>query len=149
RFDLANVKKTSNLKQQTMRGFLWMLSGSGIQSIMQFIVLIVLARILDPKSFGIANAALVVVSFTVILSTLGLGPALVQKKNINKKHIATSYTSSLFLAVFFGLLIFISSSNIAVFFNIIELDIVLKAMSIVFLLQGVSIVSESLIQRNL
>src|SRR5690625_2286998 len=103
-----------SLKAQTIKGFVWMFSGSGVQTVMQFIVLIALARLLDPESFGVASAALVVISFTVIMSTLGLGPALVQKKEINNIHIGTSYVVSFFLALFFGLLIFFCSPLIAI-----------------------------------
>jgi len=145
----VKVNKGSNLKKQTIDGFIWMLSGSGIQSIMQFLVLIVLARLLDPESFGVVSVALVVISFTVILSTLGFGPALVQKKEITNAHIGTSYIISFILAVFFGIIVFLISPFIADFFHAKELALILKVMTIVFVLQGMSIVSESLIQREM
>lgn len=142
-------KTDINLKRQAMKGFLWMFSGSGIQSIMQFVVLIVLARLLDPETFGIVGAALVVISFAKIFATIGLGPALVQKKDINDKHIGTSFLFSLFLAICLGITVFIGSPLIASFFHIAYLSVVLKAMSVVFLLEGVAEVSQSLIQRDL
>src|SRR5690625_1477893 len=98
-----------------------MLSGSGIQSVLQFIVLIVLSRLLDPESFGITSAALVIISFTIILSTLGVGPALVQKEEITEKHIGTGYTTSTVLSMLFVTIIFLGSEQIAVFLNIAEL----------------------------
>lgn len=138
-----------SLKRQTFNGFFWMLSGSGLQSVLQFVVLIVLSRLLDPESFGIASAALVIISFTIILSTLGFGPALVQREEVSMKHIGTAYTSSTTLALIFGILIYISSDVIAVFFNMDDLRLIMKVMSIALLMQGIAIVSESLIQRNL
>lgn len=141
--------KELNLKKNTINGFLWMLSGSGIQSIMQFVVLIVLARLLDPESFGIVSSALVVISFTVILSTLGFGPALVQKKVINNRQIGTSYTVSIVMAVFFGIIIYIIAPLISNFFHSVELILILRIMVVIFLFQGLSIVSESLIQREM
>lgn len=126
-----------------------MLSGSGIQSVLQFVVLIVLSRLLDPASFGIASAALVIISFTIILSTLGVGPALVQKDKITMKHIGTAYTSSTILALFFGGIVFASSGLIANFFDMPALNTIMKVMSIALLFQGVALASESLIQREL
>lgn len=141
--------KSASLKKNTFNGFLWMFTGSGIQLIMQFGVLMILSRILDPETFGIISAALVVISFTVVLSTLGFGPALVQKNTINNKHIGTSYTISIILALFFAALIFLVAPFIASFFQANELTVILRVMSIVFVFQAISTVSESLIQREM
>lgn len=126
-----------------------MLTGSGAQAIMQFLVLIVLARLLDPESFGIVNAALVVISLTIIFSTLGVGPALIQKDKISEEHIKTAFTTSIALGVIFALLIYIFAPTISLFFHTEKLIPVLRTLTIVFLLQGLAIVAESLIQRDL
>lgn len=138
-----------NLKEQALKGFLWMFTGSGIQSVMQFIVLIVLARLLDPRIFGVVSTGLVIISFAKILSTLGLGPALVQKRNIESKHIGTAYFSSLVLALFFSAIVYFSSEIIAEFFSMKELTAIMKVLTIILIFQGIAIVSESLIQRDL
>lgn len=141
--------KVGSLKKNTLRGFAWLISGAGIQSVLQFIVLIVFARLLEPKAFGVIGAALVVISFLKILSTIGLGPALVQKKDIKEEHVYTSFTFALFLGLCLSSIVFITSPYIAVFFHMEELSVVLKLMSVVFILDGLSRISESLIQRRL
>src|SRR5699024_1458277 len=146
---IMNSETNNSLKNRAMKGFLWMFSGSGIQSIMQFVVLIVLARLLDPETFGIASAALVVISFVKIFATIGLGPALVQKGEINDAHIGTSFVFSLFLSACLSTIVFISSPFIANYFHMEELNTVLKAMSVLFILEGITQVSQSLIQREL
>lgn len=143
------MKETNNLTQKTVRGMLWMLSGAGAQAIFQFIVLIALARLLDPESFGIVNAATVIISITMIFSTLGVGPALIQKENITQKHIGTAFTSTLILGVIFGVLLFIFSGKISYFFHSEKLIPILQVFSIVFVMQGASAVAESLLKRDL
>src|SRR5699024_12164099 len=93
-----------------------MLTGSGVQSVMQFIVLIVVSRLLDPEAFGIASAALIVITFTVVFSTLGFGPSLIQKKYIHQKHISTAFTTAIIFAIIFSIIIFYNSVNDFVFF---------------------------------
>jgi len=136
------------LRKQLVSGFFWMLTGSGVQSVMQFIVLIVLSRLLDPEAFGIASAALIVITFTVVFSTLGFGPSLIQKKYIHQKHISTAFTTAIIFAIIFSIIIFASSSIVSVFFQMPELSTILKVMSVVFIIEGLTKVSESLIQRN-
>ncbi|GGK05806.1 lipopolysaccharide biosynthesis protein [Lentibacillus kapialis] len=145
------MRKADNegLKTKTMHGFLWMLSGSGIQSVMQFFVLISLARLLDAETFGIIGAAFVVISFSKILATIGLGPALVQKKTISKEHVDTSFTFSIVLSVCLSIMLFVFSSTIADSFQIDRLQPVLQVMSAMLIFEGVAKVSESLIQREL
>src|SRR5699024_7477363 len=134
---------------QAIKGFLWMFTGTGIQSIMQFIVLIVLARLLDAEAFGVISAAFVVIGLGRILARIGIGPALVQKKDLKSIHIDTGFTFSIFLSLCLGAVMYFSSGLIASFFDISQLHRVLELLSLMLVLDGVTKVSESLIQRDL
>lgn len=126
-----------------------MFSGKGSQAILQFVVMIVLARLLSPSDFGIVNAATVVITFTTVFSMIGVGPALIQRPKLNESHIRTGFTLTIFLSIFFAALLYFGSSIIAVFFNMGKLKIVLQVMSLIFLIKGFSTVAESLVQRKL
>lgn len=139
----------NNLKNKTINGLLWMFSGSVVQAILQVIVLMVLSRLIAPEDFGVINAALIVISFSTVFSMLGVGPAIIQKKELNTNHIRTAYTVSVVLGLVFFVLCFLTAPIIASFFKIDELSIVLKFLSIIFILNGLSIISEALISRNL
>ncbi|WP_147803626.1 lipopolysaccharide biosynthesis protein [Alkalicoccus halolimnae] len=143
------INNRGSLRKQTMNGLIWMMSGSGIQSILQFVVLIVLARLLDPESFGVISAALVIITFVLILSSLGFGPALVQKKEISDKEIGTSYTVSLVLSLLFGAGVYFTAPYTAAFFDMNELIPVLQVLAFSLLFNSVGVVAESLIQREL
>lgn len=141
--------KDSSFTEKTFIGMFWMFSGKGLQAVLQFIVTVVLARLLLPSDFGVVNVALVIISFTTIFSMVGVGPALIQRPTINEKHIQTGFTLTILLSISFTLLLFITSTKISSFFNMPELEKILKAMSIIFILKGLSTVSESLMQRKL
>lgn len=143
------MEKDSTLTEKTFKGLFWMFSGKGSQAIMQFIVTIVLARLLMPSDFGIVSAAMVVITFTTAFSMVGVGPALIQRPNLNQSHIRTGFTITIILSIIFAILLYISSPLIANFFNMEKLTTVLQVMSVIFLLKGISIVSESLLQRKL
>ncbi|MDX8289014.1 lipopolysaccharide biosynthesis protein [Metabacillus indicus] len=144
------MKETKNtLSEKTFSGFLWMFSGSGIQGISQFLVLIILARLIEPSEFGIVSAAMVVIGFSIIFSSLGVGPALVQRPILNDNHINSAFILSLLTGSFFTLSIFLMSYPISRFFNIEELDQVLKILSFTFLIQGIYTTALSLLERDL
>ena len=50
-----------NLKEKTLKGFIWLLFGSGIQVTVQIAVLAILARIISKEDFAIAQSGLIVI----------------------------------------------------------------------------------------
>ncbi|MFL0352889.1 lipopolysaccharide biosynthesis protein [Xanthomarina sp. GH4-25] len=140
---------SKNLKNKTFTGFLWLLAGSSSQTILQVLVLSVLARLVVPEEFGVISIATIFHGFSKIFSQLGMGAAIVQKKVITKKHIRTAYTTSLFIGVFFCILTLLFSNNVAAYFEMPELSRVLKFISIIFIIDSFISVSQSLLQRNL
>ncbi|MCT8139014.1 lipopolysaccharide biosynthesis protein [Anaerobacillus sp. CMMVII] len=126
-----------------------MFSGAGVQAILQIIVLIILARLLTPEDFGLVAAALIVVNFSDIFSKLGIGPAIVQRPILEERHIRTGFTISLLFGTCLIGIIFLLAPFIAGFFRIEELTSVLYIISLVFPLKGLSMVAESLLQREL
>ena len=47
----------------------------------------VLARLFTPEEFGVVNIATVVIAFFAIFSDLGIGPAVIQHKNLDKRDL--------------------------------------------------------------
>src|SRR5690625_3252144 len=79
----------------------------------------------------------------------GVCHELFQRTQIEQSQIRTGFTITIILSVIFTTLLYFGSPLIANFFKMKKLKVVLQVMSIIFLLKGVSIVSESIIQRNL
>src|SRR5690625_5254461 len=98
------MNNKQSLTSSTLSGLFWMLSGKGVQAILQFVVLVVLSRLLTPSDFGIINAAIVVISLTTVFSMVGVGPVIIQRPNLTNNHIRTGFTITLILSVIFTLL---------------------------------------------
>ena len=76
--------RPKSLTSHSITGFFWSLSSVGGQAILQIIVLMVLARQLTPEDFGIVGVAVLVLSFSMALSEIGLGPALIQRSELSE-----------------------------------------------------------------
>lgn len=138
-----------NITYRTLSGLFWMFTGTGAHAVLEALVLIILARLLTPSDFGLVGAALVVVGFSLIFSQLGIGPAIVQRPKLEQRHLCTGFMiSMLFGAVLTGIILF-AAPVISGFFRMDGLTPVMRVMSFVFLLQGLSVVAESLLQRDL
>lgn len=143
------LKKENNLTNRTIDGFIWSLAGTGTQAILSIAILTVLARLLTPDDFGVVGAALVVVGFSQIFCQMGVGPAIVQRKDINHKHLYVGFTLSFLLGCFFGGVIALISKWISLFFHMPDLNSVIKVLALMFPVTGLSVVSEAMLQREM
>jgi O-antigen/teichoic acid export membrane protein len=69
------------LVRKTVGGLFWVSSSVVIVKIINFINTVILARLLEPSYFGLITAALVIVNFFEIFQDLGIGTALIYKKD--------------------------------------------------------------------
>ena len=137
------------LTRTTLSGLFWMFMGTGAQALLQIVVVAVLARLLNPEDFGVVSAALIIVGFSSIFSQLGVGPAVVQRPQLEDRHVKTGFTLSLIFGLLMTGAVWLFAPTAARFFHIEELPHVIRVLSFVFTLQGVSMIAEALVQREL
>lgn len=141
--------KQSNLGQKSLIALAWSVSGAGAQAILRFIVLILIARLMGPEQFGVVSIALIVISLAQLFSTMGVGPAIVQKKYLSNEIVSNGFFLSNMLGIFCMLCLFLFSDHIALFFDMPKLNEILKVLSLIFPISALATVSESLLQREL
>ena len=138
-----------SLKQRTLRGLVWTgLEGAG-RTLIQFGVLALLARLLSPEQFGVANAALVVVGISAVFSELGVGPAVVQRADLKDFHTNGAFVISCAFGVFVGLALWLLSGPLAILLKMPEVAEPLRVLAWVFPVTGAVVVSQSLLQREM
>ena len=75
------MNRSGKLKSKTLNGLVWaFFDAVGLQGI-QFIVVLVLARILSPSEFGIIAMLTIFTSIAYSLIDSGFSTAIIQKKN--------------------------------------------------------------------
>ena len=144
---MNNEIKKKNLKQTAVNGFSWMFVGTVGQNLLQFATLIILARLITPSEFGVVTIAMLIIGFLKIFSELGVGPAIVQKKELSNEHIKTANTLALLLGILLSICLYFSASIIASFFNMEKLEYVIVVLSFMLPISGLSVVGQSLLQR--
>lgn len=143
------MSKKESLTNKTINGFIWSGTGSIITAVLQIVVLAVLARLIDVESFGVVQAALIVVGFARLASQMGVGPAIVQKKELTDNHIRVAFTMTMILGIILGTTVFLLSNTLASFFKIEELSRVLKFIAFLFVIESFVVISYSLMQREM
>ncbi|KMQ74613.1 lipopolysaccharide biosynthesis protein [Marinobacter subterrani] len=110
---------------------------------------ITLARLLTPDDFGLITMVAVFTGFAGLLADVGLGSALIQKKDVTELDYSTVFWTNLGLGLFFTGLIFISSDWIAAFYQREELSLIAKILSLQFVLDAIRLVPGNRLAREL
>ena len=117
--------------------------------LVQFIVAIVLARILSPEDYGTVELVMVFITILNVFVDSGLGTALVQKKNADNIDFSTVfYTNIVFCLVLYAIL-FITSPFIARFYSNETLTVVIRVLGITILISGVKNIQYSYVSKTL
>lgn len=138
-----------NLVKKTLHGFGWVSLFSLTTKGVRFLTTLLLARLLDPEDFGLVAIGLLVVNTIAIFRDLGLGSALIYKKDNIEKAANTAFT----LLPLVGLLLFgvtfLLSPYAAGFFNNAESEPVIKFLSISLLLISLGLTPSNLLDKEL
>jgi O-antigen/teichoic acid export membrane protein len=132
-----------------MSGFTWMYMSAVLQGGLKLCVLVVLARLLEPRDFGIVGIALIFTSAAERVGQVGVGPALVQKQHLSPDEMRTGLVLSLLSGVLIAGSLWIIAPYVALFFSAPEVDPILKALAFGFVIDGFGVLPDSLLQRRL
>ncbi len=137
------------LKRKTTLGFIWVSVSFFLAQSLNFISLIILARLLFPEDFGTYALVTIIIFFITTLSEFGLGAALIQRKDIDEETINTAFTIITILGLSFAGLLLIFSPLIASFFNEPIIVTPLRVMTIAIILISLGVIPTNLLERNL
>jgi O-antigen/teichoic acid export membrane protein len=79
----SSTSKTNTLREKTIRGSLWILSGYGASQAIRLISNLILTRLLFPKEFGVMSLVLVFMQGLQMFSDIGIGPSIIQNSRGN------------------------------------------------------------------
>jgi O-antigen/teichoic acid export membrane protein len=137
------------LTNRALGGMLWTFSGTGVQAAVQLLVLMALGRLLTPAEFGVMGAATVIIALSQIVSQIGVGPAIVQRRELLPTHVRVAFTISGGLGFVLGAVVWLAAPAIAGFYRVPAVEPVLRGLAILFPIDGLNTVGQSLLTRQL
>lgn len=140
---------TRGLAVRSVAGLFWTSLSMGALALAETVAFLVLARLLAPEAFGLYAAALVVVKFSAILSTLGVAPAVVQRPLLEERHLRAGFTISVMLSLVVAAAMWLAAPSIAAAMRLPDLAPVVRAASVVCLCQGAASIARASAQRAL
>ena len=114
------------LKRKTINGVAWSAVERFSVRGVQFVLGLVLARLLTPSDYGLIAMLTVFMSLSYVFIDGGFANALIQSKNRTEEDYSTVFYINLSLSVFFYFLLFFSAPYIARFYNQPELELIAR-----------------------
>ncbi len=147
---MSNYKENSqNLKQKTLRGVFWIIAEKGGTQATQFFTILILARLLLPESFGLISLANIFIHFVQTLVDSGFSDAIVQRENLDKRHLDTAFWTNLGVGLFLTAIGFLSASSVATFFDEPVLASIIPWLSLNVLINSFASTQGAFLRRKL
>ncbi len=138
-----------SLKQRTVSGFKWQLANKVLQKVISVITFAILARILEPSTFGLFALAFIAIDGFQVLKSFGLDSALVQRKEGVEEAAHTAF----FIIQTSGIIMFFISFLIAPlaarFFHNAAVESVIRALGFVFIFNCFARVPSALLMKQM
>lgn len=125
------------------------MTSQGVQFALRIAGTAVLARLLTPADYGLISMVTVVVNFAQMFKDAGLSMATVQKEHITHEQISTLFWLNVLISGCLGLCVLLGSPVVSLFYGKPELTPVTAALSISFIISGLTIQHQALLRRHM
>ena len=127
----------------------WNYLSFGVSKALNLVTVSILAHLLTPGLFGVVALATLAIDYISILNDLGLGAALVQRRENIDEASNIAFTFNLLIGIFLTILIVLISPDVAVFFHAPTLTTILRWLGLGFTVNALGSVHKARLQRDL
>jgi O-antigen/teichoic acid export membrane protein len=138
-----------DLKEKTIRGGVARLSAQGANFCLRLGSLMILARLLGPKDFGLVGMVTAFTGVLTLFRDFGLSAAAIQRTDVTNEQISTLFWINILVGVLLGLVTVASAPAIAAFYHEPRLFGVTAVLALGFLFNAAGVQHSVLLQRQM
>ncbi|PKM94539.1 MAG: flippase [Firmicutes bacterium HGW-Firmicutes-1] len=138
-----------NMKNTILYGLFWKLMERGGTQGIQFIVQIILARLLLPEYYGLIALITVFIAIANVFVQSGFSTALIQKKDVDELDFNSVFYIGLSVAIVMYIIIFFSAPLIAAFYKEPKLILVLRVLSLTLFFGAMNAIQMAIVSRTM
>lgn len=117
-------------KRRTLTGVAWNFVRVFGQTLASLGTGIVLARLLQPEDFGLLAVAMIFIGVADLVASVGMEPAVVQRKELTDQHLRVATTLSLISGSILTLIFWALAHPISLFFNEPRLEAIVPVLAV-------------------
>jgi len=138
-----------DLKQKTIRGGVAKICSQGANFLLRLGSLMILARLLDPKDFGLVGMVTAVVGIFNVFRDFGLSTATVQRTTVTEEQISTLFWINMLVGTILGLLTVALAPFVVRFYHEPNLLGVTAALASGFVFNAAGVQHTALLERQM
>lgn len=139
---------SDSIKHQAVKGVIWSaVERFSVQGI-QFILTIVIARLVLPSDYGLIAMLSIFLSIAQVFVDSGFSNALIQKKDRTETDFSIVFYFNILISIIIYILLYISAPYIATFYKEPELSSVTRWIGLNIIISGFSIVQRAKLTIN-
>lgn len=135
----------SELKSKTVNGLKWSALERILSQGVQLILMLILARLLGPKAFGLIGMLAIFIAIGQVFIDSGFSSALIRKTDRSDVDYSTAFYFNIIVAFCFYILLYISSGYIADFYQQPELALLTKVIGLTLMANSFSVVPRTIL----
>ncbi len=136
---------TESLKKKTVSGILWSsIERFSVQGI-QFVIMIIMARILLPSDYGMIGMLAIFIAISQVLIDSGFSNALIRKKDRTEIDCSTVFYFNIVVGIILYLILFLVAPLIAKFYNVQELTSLTRVVAINLFVNSLTVVQRAIL----
>jgi O-antigen/teichoic acid export membrane protein len=144
-----NCEENMSLTTRTIQGVGWSAISQIFRLLLQFVITVILARLLTPNDFGLLAMVVVFTNFVSIFRDFGLTAALIQRKGLTEEHLSSSFWINILAGFFLALVLSSLAPAIAYFYGEDRLTLITIVLSSTFFISSFGIVQTALLTKEL
>ena len=139
----------SELKKEGLKGSFWNFLTIAVNQVRNFIVSLVLARLLLPSDFGLISMAMVLNIVLDTFADFGLSNAIIRKETITDDETSTIFWLNIIMGASCSILVFLSAPLFSRYFEMPQLIGIVRVTSLSFFICSFGTLQTALFQRSL
>lgn len=140
---------SKSLKQTATKGIFWSVAERFSVQGTQFFIMLVMARLLLPSDYGLVGMITVFIALSQSLIDSGFSQALIRKQDRTETDNCTVFYFNIVIAVTLYFLLFAVSPAVATFYDTPELCKVMRVVSIVIIINALTVVQRALLTAKI
>lgn len=146
---IAKEESYATLNKKAIRASYWLISSNFAIQLISWLITILVARILSPDDYGLMGMAFLLTYFCSLFSELGIGSAIVQKRDLTKEQLSSSFWTIVIINLALYSIAFVSAPLAAAFFDEERLIPIIRILGLNLIIGGIYNVPYNMLTKEL
>jgi O-antigen/teichoic acid export membrane protein len=138
-----------HVKSRMAKGAVWMVAFTFLQRGIGLLSTVILARLLLPEDFGLLALAMTLVSFLEMASAFGFDAAIIQRPDVDRRHLDTAWTFTVAFGCLSAALMAVLAQPTAAFYREPKLEAIIYVIAVGWLIRNFQNIGVVAFQKEL